>query len=58
MQRLRSAENRGERLHGRPYDINVRLLRGQRRAGGLGVKPERHRSGIAGVKTFAHKPCP
>jgi hypothetical protein len=45
VQRLRAAHHRGQRLDRHPHDVVVRLLRGQGRAGGLGVEaqPERAR---------------
>ena len=40
VQRVGAAEHRGERLDRGPHDVVVRLLRGQRDAGGLGVEPQ------------------
>ena len=40
VQRVGAAEHRGQRLDRRPDDVVVRLLRGQRDAGGLGVEAQ------------------
>ena len=40
VQRVGAAEHRGERLDRGAHDVVVRLLRGQRDAGGLGVEPQ------------------
>ena len=58
MQGLRPAQHGGQRLNRRAYHVNLRLLRGERRAGRLRVKPQHQRTRVAGVKTIAHDPGP
>ncbi len=47
VQRLRAAQHRRERLQGDAHHVDVGLLRGERGAGGLHVKSQHHRTGIA-----------
>ena len=57
VQRLRAAEHRGQRLHRDPHDVVERLLRLQRDAAGLGVKPQPRRR-VARTEPLAHEPGP
>src|SRR3954451_267286 len=58
VQRLRSAKDGRERLHGNANDIVVGLLRGQRAAGGLGVKTELLGARVRRAEPIAHQPRP
>src|ERR1700722_17579987 len=58
MQGLRAAERRSKRLNRRSHDVVLRLLSGQGRATGLGVKAKSHRLRIGGAETLAHDRCP
>ncbi len=54
MERLRAAEHRRERLERHAGDVVERLLRGQRRAGGLGVEAQHLRLGRGRAEAVAH----
>ena len=54
VQRLRAAQHRRQRLHRDAHHVDVGLLRGERRSGGLDVKAQHHRAGIARAETLAH----
>jgi len=58
MQRLRSTKDRRERLDRRAYYVYFGLLRGQRRAGSLRVKPQHQRARIARLEAIAHDARP
>ncbi len=58
VQRLRSAEDSRHRLNRGADDVVFRLLRGESRAGGLGVEAEHPRLGISGLEMFAHDARP
>ena len=52
------ASTGGQRLERRPDDVVVGLLRGERHAGGLGVKPQLPRPRILGLEAVAHHTRP
>ena len=54
VQALRAAGDRRERLDRDAHDVVLRLLRGQRRAAGLRVEPERERPRVRGAEAVAH----
>jgi len=54
VQRLATAQYRGERLNGYAHNIVFRLLRGERGASGLRVKAEQQRSRIFRGEAVAH----
>ena len=58
VQRLRAAEHRGERLQRHAHDVVVRLLRGQRAAGGLRVEAQLLGARVGRAETVAHDPRP
>ncbi len=58
MQALRPAEHRRERLDRRPDDVHLRLLGGERDAGGLRVEAHQPRARIAGAEPVAQLPRP
>ena len=58
MQRLRAAEHRRHRLQRDAHDVVVRLLRGQRHAGGLRVRAEHQRLGLLRVEALLHQRRP
>src|SRR6266436_3796814 len=51
---LAAAENGRERLNGHANDVVFRLLRGERRTGGLRVETQHQRARIFRTKTFHH----
>ena len=55
MQRLRAAQNSGERLNRDTRDIIQRLLNCQRNSGGLRVKTHLHRARIFRAETLFHR---
>ena len=55
VQRLRAAQHRRQRLQRSADHIHVRLLRGQRGAGGLRVEAQHHGAGISGAEAVAHE---
>src|SRR5208337_2694049 len=58
VQRLATAEDRGQRLDGHAHDVVFGLLRGERRPSRLRVKPQQQRTWILGPETIAHDFCP
>src|SRR5262249_21924706 len=54
MQRLGSAQYRGQRLDGSPNDVDFRLLSGQCRAAGLGMKSQSHGARISCAEAVPH----
>src|SRR5579862_4577334 len=58
VQALRTAGDRGQRLHRDAHDVVLGLLRGQRRASGLRVEAEGERARIGGSELVAHDPRP
>src|SRR6266540_1303976 len=58
VQRLRAAENRGEGLHRRAHDVDLRLLGRQAHAGRLRVEPQEPRARILRAEGVAHLPRP
>ena len=54
VQGVGSPEHRGQRLHGGPHDVVVRLLGGQRHPGGLGVEAQLQRALVRGAEALAH----
>ena len=52
--RVKGGSQRGQRLHGGADDVVVRLLRGQRTAGGLCVKAHPQRTGIFCAEAVTH----
>ena len=48
-------QHRRQRLDGHPHDVVLRLLRGERRAGGLGVEAEPQRALVARGVALAHQ---
>src|SRR5207248_7825288 len=58
MQRLRAAEDGGERLQRGPYDVVVGLLSGERTAGGLRVEAQSPGAGVFGAIAFHHRFVP
>ena len=58
VQRLRPAEHCRERLDRRPDQVHLRLLRGQRDAGGLRVEAHQPRARILRAVLVAHLPRP
>src|SRR5436309_1866542 len=58
VQRLRTAEHGRERLERRPHDVHLRLLRGQRDAGGLRVETEAQRALVASTEALPQLACP
>ena len=58
VQRLGAAADRGEGLQRDAHDVVVRLLRGQRDTGGLGVEAQHRRGLVAGAEALAHDPRP
>ncbi len=54
MQRLRSAEDRGQGLHGHPGQVDLGLLGGELHAGGLGVEAQRQRLRVLRTELLAH----
>ena len=58
VQRLRPSQDGGHRLNRHTHDVVIRLLRGQRAAGCLGVKAQLLRARIRGAKAVAHQARP
>ncbi len=58
VQRLAAAEHRRERLDRDPRHVHLRLLRRERRAARLSVKPERERPGVRHPEPPRHDPGP
>ncbi len=58
VQRLRSAQHRRHRLQRHPDDVVLRLLRGQRNARRLGVKPHPRGSRVRRAEPLRHQPVP
>ena len=58
VQRLRAAEHARERLDRRAGDVDERLLRRQRDAGGLAVGAQLPRARVARADAVAHQPRP
>ncbi len=58
VQALGAAAGRRERLDRDPDDVVLRLLRGQRRAAGLGVEAERERLRVRRAEAVAHQRRP
>src|SRR5215472_15650086 len=58
VQRLASAEDRGQRLNRHADDVVFGLLRGERRTGRLRMESQQQRTRILGVEPVAHDPCP
>ena len=58
VQRLRAAEHRRQRLQRDADDVVVRLLRGQRAAGGLRVEAQLLRARVGGAEPVAHDARP
>src|SRR5439155_3075487 len=58
VERLRAAEDGGERLDGDARDVVERLLRGRRDPGGLGVGAQAHRLGLLRAVPLLHEPRP
>src|SRR5438445_460741 len=56
--RLRAACNRGQHLDRHADDVVLRLLRGERRATGLSVEPQRARLRVRRAKALLHDPRP
>ena len=55
VQRLGAAADRGERLDRDAHDVVLGLLRGERRAGGLGVEAQPQRALVARRVALAHQ---
>src|SRR5439155_18328103 len=53
-----AAQNRGQRLARRPRDVELRLLRGERYAGGLGVEAQLPRPLLLRAVSLAHPARP
>ncbi len=58
MQRLGAAQHGRQRLVGGAHHVDVRLLGGERGAGGLGVEPHPPRGRVAGADPVPHEPGP
>ena len=58
VQRLRAAEDRRKRLDGDARDVVLRLLRGERNAGGLGVKAHPGGARILRAEALGHRAIP
>ena len=58
MQRLRAAENRGHSLNRSTNDIVLRLLRGERGAGGLGMEAQHPGTRTLSPEVLAHNSGP
>ena len=58
MQALRAAQHRGQGLDRHPRNIVFGLLRGQRDARRLGMKPQPVRADILGAEALRHQPIP
>ena len=58
VQRLRPAEHRRQRLQRDADDVVVRLLRGERAAGGLRVEAQLLRARLGRAEPIAHEPRP
>ena len=58
VQGLRAAHHRGERLKRGAHDVVVRLLRGERAAGGLRVEAQRPGARILRAEALAHRRVP
>ena len=58
MQRLRAAQHGGHRLNRGADDVVLRLLRGQRGSGGLGVEAQHPRARILRLEVLAHDARP
>ena len=58
VQRLRPAQDRRQRLHRGPHDVDVRLLGGQGRSARLDVEAHRHCLRVAGTEPLAGNPGP
>src|SRR5207244_9967073 len=56
--RLRAAQDRGQRLERRPREVELRLLRGERYAGGLGVEAQLPRPLLLRAVSLAHPARP
>ncbi len=54
VQALGAAEHRGQRLERHAHDVVLRLLRGQRRAAGLGVEAQLPALAVFGAEPLAH----
>ena len=58
VQRLRAAQHRGQRLKRRAHDVVLRLLRGERAAGGLRVEAQRPGARILARRSGRASSCP
>jgi hypothetical protein len=54
VQRLGAAEHRGQPLHRDADQVDLRLLRGELHAGGLGVEAQHHRLRVLRAELVAH----
>ena len=58
VQRLGAAEHRGQGLQRRAHDVDLGLLRGQGRAGGLGVEAQAAQRRVVDAEALAHDTGP
>ena len=58
VQALRAAQHRRQRLERDAHDVVLRLLRGERRAAGLGVEAQQLARLLLGAEALVHDPVP